>query len=212
MGAQIQKSNWRRGLVAALLIGVALSLTACAKDGSKKSTVGSTGYIPGCPNCTNVPGANVVTAAIAAREDVNQYLELGMRLHATSAGLPAWQYYGPVTTSGYLVVEAATWGGCAVLPPGIYKIRSLAANGSFAPDTSFQPFNLMNHSFDVVHTNGFVARVAVNYAEFYDDQIYVGADGTQFPHRMYGEIQITPVTSVPTCYMGPVRLMFPRPF
>jgi hypothetical protein len=135
-----------------------------------------------------------------------------MRLHATSTGFPAWEYYGPVKTSGYLWVQTANWGGCSILPPGQYNIRSLPANGSFAPDTSFQPFNLMSHTFEVVHTNGFVARVLVNYAEFYDDQIYVGADGTQYPHRMYGEVVITPVSMIPTCYTGPVRLMFPRPF
>lgn len=211
MGTQDRKSNWRRSLMAPLLIGVALSLAACAKDNKKSSVVG-TGYIPGCPGCTNVPGANVVAAPIAAREDVNQYIEFGIRFHATSAGLPAWQYYGPVTTSGYMYVETSYWGACPILPPGQYRVRTLPANGSFAPDTSVQAFNLINHDFEVVHPNGVVARVRVNYAEFFDDSIIVGLDGTQFPHRMYGEVMITPLTNVPTCYTGPVRLFFPKPF
>lgn len=199
-------------LVTLLLVGAMGTLSACAKKDSRRSSVSVTGYAPGCPGCTNVPGGNVLAAAIASRNDGNQNLELGIRIHAASSGLNPWSYYGPVTTSGYLAVQAGSFNGCAVLPPGLYSIRSIQANGSFAPDTSFQPWNLMDHEFEVVHPNGFAARVRINYAEFFDQTIVVGQDGSQFPHRLYGELRITPLIQVPTCYFGPVNLFFPRPF
>ncbi len=212
MKARESKSNWRRWLMAPVLVGLALSLTACpGPKTNKNSGIGT--YNPGCPGCTGPAGTGtVLAAAIGLRSDPNQTIELGLRIHAPSSSYQAWSYYGPVTATGYVNVTSANWGGCTVMPLGYYQIQSLAANGSYAPDTLYQAWNLINFDFDAVHTSGFRVRFRVNYAEFYDQSVVIGADGGQFPHRMYGELILTPLTAAPSCYFSPIKLFFPRPF
>lgn len=213
MNLRESKSSLRRWFGAALLLGLALNLTACPDPKSSKNS-GSGIYNPGCPGCVGPVGTGtILAAAIGLRADPNQSIELGLRVHAPNTGFPAWAYYGPVVSTGYVKVATANWGGCAVIPPGYYQIQTYAANGNYAPDTSYQAWNLMNFDFEAVHTSGFRARFHVNYAEFFDQGgVVMGPDGGQYPHLMYGEILIAPLSPAPSCYFGPVKLFFPRPY
>ncbi len=208
MVTQIQKSQWRRFLLAPLLIGVALTLTACPGENKSKRVSGA-GGTSGCPTCIN-PGAEVLVKSWATHEDINHYFEFGLQLHATSPGAPGAMYNGPVTTSGYVFVE---WnrGSCPTIPAGMYTIRTLPANGTFASDRSVQAFNLVNHNFEIVHSAGAVARVHVSYLDFFNDVIITGLDKVQYPQGMYGEVTITPQTAIPGLCTGAVKMFLPRP-
>ena len=195
-------------LVQATVVLLSVLNAGCPGQSGKGSNVNATGYNPGCPGCVT-PSGNIVAAALGTRASADLNLELGLRLFASGTFANPYSYYGPVVGQGYLKVNYAYWNSCPVLPAGGYTVATTVANGLFAPDTSIQPFNLQNFDFDVIHSTGYRAHIHVDYLEFFDRGLAVGADGGQYPHGMYGQMTVTPLSAAPGCYLSPVTLFFP---
>lgn len=208
MKSQIFQSNWRKVLAAPLVVGILLTLAACG-GGKKSGLATGGGFVPGCTNCP-VGSGTLLAAALANWQGPGFAVQLGMRIHEPQAAYPPNAYYGPVQASGYMLVSGPT-GACTPLPIGKYQIATLPPNGMYAPDLSYYPWNLQAFDFDVVHTSGFRARVHVDYAEFYAQPLVTGADGGTYPHGMYGQVTVAPLTGpVGGCYPGAVSLFFPK--
>ncbi len=193
---------------------VALLLTACPGNDSKKNTAAIGGYVPGCPGCAigaGYNGGSILAAAIGQRLDSLTSLELGIQVFSGTPGAYPQNYYGPVVSTGYIYIENSMGATCPILPTGIYQIQTGAVNGSYAPDTTSQAFNLANYQFSIVSNSGYSAQVFVDYLEFYDLGLMNGLDNRQYYHGLYGQIRIAPNFSIPGCSNGVRTYFFPRP-
>lgn len=206
MKPQIFQTKWRKMLLAPLMLGVIISFAGCGGGGKKGNT--PIGFA-GCSGCA-VGGGTVLAASLSTWQGPGFNVQLGLRVHEPAAAYPPNQYYGPVQTSGYMVVQGPA-GACTAMPIGNYQISTLPANGMYAPDLSYYPWNLQGIDFDVVHTSGYRARVHIDYAEIYAAPLVTGADGGTYSSAIYGQVSIVPITAPPAgCYMGGFSMFFPK--